>query len=476
MRLSRRNVLAGTATAGFLGAIPQAQAQADKLLTATSRVLEVNGKPAKVFGLMGPDGKPGLTLSPGERFAVTLNNQCGTETIVHWHGQLPDWKQDGFPWPQTPAIANGVKKSYNFAPIPGTFWMHSHQGMQEQQLMAAPLIVHDAASNAADTQEVVMMMHDFSFKDPDELLAGLTKKGGMSGGMSGMNMSNMNMGGMNMGSGGMMSAGDLNDINYDAYLTNERTLADPQITRVAAGQTIRLRIINGASSTNFWIDLGAVSGQLVAVDGHDVKAVTGSQFPIAMAQRLDILLKLPGAGAYPVFAQVEGKTARTGLILATANANVSKHEDTAMVAANAVDLSLETSLSAAKPLSLRDADITIPLRLGGDMNQYVWSLNGNTWPNPDVLMIKAGQRVVIDMTNRSMMSHPMHLHGHAFQVVAINGQAFNGAVRDTVLVPPMGSVRIAFDADNQGRWALHCHNLYHMMSGMMTEVRYAGVV
>ncbi|OYV40460.1 MAG: hypothetical protein B7Z80_04460 [Rhodospirillales bacterium 20-64-7] len=147
-----------------------------------------------------------------------------------------------------------------------------------------------------------------------------------------------------------------------------------------------------------------------------------------------------------------------------------------MVAANAVDLSLETSLSAAKPLGLRDADITIPLRLGGDMNQYVWSLNGSTWPNPDVLMIKAGQRVVIDMTNHSMMSHPMHLHGHAFQVVAINGQTLNGAVRDTVLVPPMGGVRIAFDADNQGRWALHCHNLFHMMSGMMTEVRYAGVV
>ncbi|HQT65529.1 MAG: copper oxidase [Acidocella sp. 21-58-7] len=467
MRLSRRNVLAGTAGLGLLGYMPWAQAQANKLLTATSRILEVNGKPAKVFGLMGPDGKPGLMLSPGERFAVTLDNQCGTDTIVHWHGQLPDWKQDGFPWPQTPAIANGVEKSYNFAPIPGTFWMHSHQGMQEQQLMAAPLIVHDTASAAADVQEVVMMMHDFSFKNPDELLAGLTSKGGM---MSG------GMGGMNMSSGGMMGGGDLNDIDYDAYLTNERTLADPQIIRVTTGQNIRLRIINGASSTNFWIDLGAISGQLIAVDGHDVKPVTGSQFPIAMAQRLDILLKLPSAGAYPVFAQVEGKTARTGLVLATANASISKHDDTAMVTANAVDLSLEASLSAAKPLSVRDADITIPLRLGGDMSQYVWSLNGSTWPNPDVLMIKTGQRVVIDMTNRSMMSHPMHLHGHAFQVVAINGQAFNGAIRDTVLVPSMGGVRIAFDANNQGRWALHCHNLYHMMSGMMTEVRYAGVV
>jgi FtsP/CotA-like multicopper oxidase with cupredoxin domain len=80
------------------------------------------------------------------------------------------------------------------------------------------------------------------------------------------------------------------------------------------------------------------------------------------------------------------------------------------------------------------------------------------------------------MMNASMMTHPMHLHGHVFQVVAINGSRINGAVRDTVLVPPMGSVRIAFNADNPGRWALHCHNLYHMMGGMMTEVRYPGIV
>jgi len=83
-------------------------------------------------------------------------------------------------------------------------------------------------------------------------------------------------------------------------------------------------------------------------------------------------------------------------------------------------------------------------------------------------------RVELVMTNRTMMSHPMHLHGHSFQVVAIDGQRFSRAVRDTVLVLPMKSVTVAFEADNPGQWAFHCHNLYHMEAGMMTTVRYEG--
>lgn len=485
MNISRREWLIGSAAAALLGPTAIAQTQAPKRLTAISRILDVNGKPAKVFGLTGPDGQPGLTLAPGERFAVMFDNQAGTDTIVHWHGQLPDWKQDGFPWPETPPLAAGTSKLYDFAPIPGTFWMHSHQGMQEQQLMAAPLIVHDAASKAADALEVVILLHDFSFKSPTELMQGLTSQtsamggmnmgGGMSGmsGMSGMNMTTSNSSGM----GGMtMGAADLNDVDFDAYLANDRTLADPMVARVSAGQTIRLRVINGASSTNFWLDLGPISGQVIAVDGHDVAPISGSQFPIAMAQRLDILLRLPAAGAYPVFAQVEGKTDRTGIILATPGADVAKISANAASVAPVVDLSLEVKLSAAAPLSARPADLTLPMKLGGDMNPYKWSINGRTWPDDNVAMIKTGQRILIDMTNNTMMSHPMHLHGHAFQVIALNNTPLNGAVRDTVLVPPMGQVMIAFDADNAGRWALHCHNMYHMAAGMMTEIRYSGIV
>ena len=89
-----------------------------------------------------------------------------------------------------------------------------------------------------------------------------------------------------------------------------------------------------------------------------------------------------------------------------------------------------------------------------------------------ISFVKSGERVEIAMLNMSMMTHPMHLHGHHFQVVGINGKPVRGAVRDTVVVPPMSTVTIAFDANNPGRWAFHCHHLYHMAAGMMAFVAY----
>ena len=106
------------------------------------------------------------------------------------------------------------------------------------------------------------------------------------------------------------------------------------------------------------------------------------------------------------------------------------------------------------------------------MSGYAWGLNGAAYPDVPPLRVARGERVEIAMTNKTMMSHPMHLHGHFFQVVAVDGKRFSGAVRDTVLVPAMATVTIAFDADNPGRWVFHCHNLYHMESGMMTVVEY----
>jgi FtsP/CotA-like multicopper oxidase with cupredoxin domain len=495
--LSRRQILAsGVAIAGTIPFLPITGAAATpeprnaKLqLTAGTRSLTVNGKSARVFGLVGPNGKPGITLSPSERFRVDLVNRAGSSTIVHWHGQLPPWKQDGFPWPQTPPIPADDTQSYDYAPIAGTYWMHSHQGLQEQSLMTAPLIVHSAEDLRADRQEVVLMLHDFSFHTPDELLAGLTKSNnsqsampmsGMSGtmamdsgSMGAKNMGAKNTGAMNMGSGTAM---DLNDVDFDAFLANDRTLADPEVIRTEAGGRVRLRLINAASSTQFWIDLGALTGTVIAADGQPVRPVRGTRFPLAMAQRLDVLIDLPGNGDYPIFAQVEGKRARTGIVLATPGAPVSRFAEEASENAPPVDLSLERRLKAVAPLRPRAPDVTHRVILAGGMAPYAWSLNGEYWPKVTPLMIAKGQRVAIEMVNHTMMAHPMHLHGHSFQVTTLNGASLAGAVRDTVLVPPMGSVTIAFDADNPGRWAFHCHNLYHMMTGMLTEVRYPGIV
>src|SRR5262249_19917291 len=143
-------------------------------------------------------------------------------------------------------------------------------------------------------------------------------------------------------------------------------------------------------------------------------------------------------------------------------------------AASAIDLSLEQQLAAQAPLAPRPVDVTHRMVLGGTMQPYVWSIDDRTWPNRKSLPIGKGQRVLVELENRSEMAHPMPLHGHPFQVVSVNGRKLAGAMRDTVLVPVKGRVGIAFDADNAGRWLVHCHNLFHMAAGMMTDLVYDG--
>jgi FtsP/CotA-like multicopper oxidase with cupredoxin domain len=267
---------------------------------------------------------------------------------------------------------------------------------------------------------------------------------------------------------------DLNDVEFDAYLANDRTLADPDVVRVAPGGRLRLRIINAAASTNFWLGLGGLEGSLIAVDGLPVEPVAGKRFPIAIAQRLDIRLTLPaGQGAYPIMAHREGDTARTGIVLATPAAQVKHLADRAEHMAPALGLDLERRLAASRPLAPKPADRTHRVDLTGSMMGYAWGLNGVAYGEHAPLELRAGERVEIAFNNRTMMAHPMHMHGVPFQVVEIDGERFSGALRDTVLVPPHGGrVTVAFDATNAGNWVMHCHNLYHMAAGMMTTLTY----
>jgi FtsP/CotA-like multicopper oxidase with cupredoxin domain len=277
----------------------------------------------------------------------------------------------------------------------------------------------------------------------------------------------MTMGGMKM---------DLNDIEFDAYLANDRTLADPEVVRVEPGGRVRLRIINAAASTNFFLGLGGLEGELIAVDGLPVAPVRGRRFPIAIAQRLDIRLALPrGQGAYPVFAQREGDTARTAIILATPAARIERLADHGEHKAPALNLNLERRLAAVHPLDPRPADRTHDIDLTGGMMGYIWGLNGVAYGNHQPLELRQDERIEIRFRNKTMMAHPMHMHGVPFQVVEIGGERFAGAMRDTVLVPPNGGrVTVAFDAVNPGTWVMHCHNLYHMAAGMMTTLTYVG--
>ncbi len=500
--ISRRRLLA--AAAGTLGGLtapqsPSAQAASPTILIAGRRILDVNGRAAAVFGITQPDGTRGLFTQVGTPFQVTLHNEAGMKTLIHWHGMTPPYQQDGVPGISAPAVAPGGTALYDFPlAFSGTFWMHSHQGLQEQSLLSAPLIIREL-DESADRQEIVLMLHDFSFKSPQEIYAGLRHVTSSSGeqnmdrmaGMAGNVMHGMgavpgmtrmeDQPGAPKGQGGNQSADtgptgmtlDLNDVVYDAFLANDRTLTDPPVVRVEPRGRVLLRVINASAASNFQIDLGQVQARLVAVDGRPIQAMKGSVFPVAIAQRLDLEFQLTAdQTVVPILAVLEGERKRTGILLATRTGQVAKLSDLALAAAPPLNFKMEQCLRAAKPLARKSADRTHQVALTGEMQGYIWGLNGLAYGHDKPLMVSRGQRVELVMTNRTMMSHPMHLHGHPFQVVAFNGHRFAGAVRDTVLVPPMQSVTVAFDADNPGRWAFHCHNLYHMEAGMMTTVQY----
>lgn len=478
--LTRRGLIAAGLAASAAALAPRigAAQPAALSLRATSRTIDVNGRAATVWGLSGPSGQ-GLVLDPGQRFRVDLTNDLPEPTLIHWHGQIPPNDQDGVPDLPRPKLQPGETRRYDYAPAPGTYWMHAHIPLQEMRLLAAPLIVRAPEEAAADRQDVVMFLHDFAFRTPEEVMAQIT--GGTSAGHGGMDhaampgmsaMPTMDHGAMPMDGAAMDGAAmDLNDYDWDAYLANDRNLSDPEVVQVEPGGRVRLRVINAAAATVFWIDTGGLAARLIAVDGHGVRPVTGNRFGIAMGQRLDLELDLAGGGAWPILALREGAREQTGLILATPGAAVAKIPMLADEAAPAFDptLAQEASLVARDALAPRAADRSHMVMLAGSMQPYLWTIDGRTWGNHLPLTARSGERVEIMFHNMSMMAHPMHLHGHVFQVVAVNGRSISGARRDTVLVPPMSMVTIALDAGEAARWMLHCHHMPHLETGMMTE-------
>lgn len=468
-----------------------AQSAPQHTLTVGTRTLDVRGRAATVYGITNQTGGSGLVLPVGAPFDVRVRNTIADPTVVHWHGLTPPFAYDGSSVSQSPIPAGGTHDYLFDLERPGTNWMHSYFGLQEAQLLAAPLIVESAEDASADRQSVTILLHDFSFTPPEEIFArlqseamtmvgsgmaamkmGLVRSGdGSMGGTAGMGdegKRSMSMGGMDMD-----TEMDMNDVGFDAFLANDRDLSDPEIVQVGKSGKVRLRIINAGSSSNFWIDIGRLQGRLVAVDGVDVSPISGSRFEITMAQRLDIDVSIPSdGGAYPILAQLEGGKERTGIILATTGAQIDRVPDMAELTAPPVLLDLERQLLAAKGLDARPADADLIIDLTGDMSDYVWGISGRSFEDRDPIRVSSGQRVEITMRNQTMMSHPMHLHGHHFQLVGLGRTRLSGAMRDTVLVPAMESVTIAFDADNPGEWPLHCHNMYHMAAGMMTTVKY----
>ncbi len=425
--------------------------------------ITVDGKKSEVYDIVQDNGQEGYEGVKGQNFDVLLKNKTNVPVAIHWHGLILPNNQDGVAYITQLPIPPGKSQHYFFPLVQsGTYWMHSHYKLFEQQLMSAPLIINNPNDLYPNYKSITVMLQDFSFTSPDKIFANLKKS------------SKEKMASMHMDHDMNMSEPDLNDVDYDAFLANRHTLSKPEIIQVSARQKIRLRVINASAATNFWVNTGKLEGALIAVDGNNIKPIKNHKFQVAIAQRLDILLSIPNKkGTYPILAQVEGTKKQTGILLVTPDTKIVLPSKLATSDAPALNDDQERQIHPLNSVVTKPVTKTLHYTLEGNMSDYVWTINKEIWPHVTPLKISKGDQVEMVYTNNSGMSHPMHLHGHVFQVTRIDGKPItNGPLHDTILVMPHSSKTIVFNADNPGIWPMHCHVLYHMEAGMMTTTNY----
>jgi FtsP/CotA-like multicopper oxidase with cupredoxin domain len=277
------------------------------------------------------------------------------------------------------------------------------------------------------------------------------------------------MGGMDHGSmeSGSAPWGNVGDIAHPLFLVNGRSPASPDVLRAKPGQRVRLRVISAASDTLFTVALAGHRMTVTHTDGHPVQPTECGAFYIGMGERYDVVVKL-GDGVFPLVARPFGKTAggqalalvRTGGGRAPA-ADVSPSELDGPVLIGSELLPAESAR-----LPQREPDAAQRLALQGSMRPYRWGINGAPYGKNDPLTVAEGQRLRIRAVNMSMMSHPLHVHGHTFALPS-------GLRKDTVMLGPMQGTYLDLQADNPGDWMVHCHNIYHAEAGMMIALRYA---
>ena len=241
---------------------------------------------------------------------------------------------------------------------------------------------------------------------------------------------------------------------------------------------MRLRLINPAGETTFRFAVGGHKLSITHSDGQPVEPVEVDVVRIGPGERYDVIVEANNPGVWQVAAAPEGKNGLARAILRYEESSQSSPPPT-----NSRPQELSGRPLLRRPAhykrrdlpcgwSFRGPDRTLDLTLSGGMGNYVWTIGGQAYPDADPIEVSKGEWVRFHLTNQSMMAHPMHLHGHFFQLQNGTGR---GPFKDTVLVEPhMGEATFDFVTDNPGDWFFHCHIIYHMESGMARVVSYGG--
>jgi FtsP/CotA-like multicopper oxidase with cupredoxin domain len=423
--------------------------------------VDLGGVSVRTWTYTGTVPAKELRLQKSDTLRSRVTNDLPQETTVHWHGLAIPNDMDGVPVLTQPAIAPGAAFTYEFAvPNAGTYYLHSHVGTQLDRGMYGPLIIEDPADGKDYDDELVVVLDDWidgTGTTPDAVAANLEKSG----------MKPMSPGGPMLTPATPLGM-DGGDVTYPYFLINGRTTKDPQVHDYVAGQRIRLRIINAGADTAFRVAVPGARLDATHADGYPVVPRRTESILLGMGERADAIVTVDSS--VPVIAAAEGKDGYAQLNMRV-DGKPSGVDVQNFVAALRTGTPLNTAtLAPAADVVLpeRNPDVAVDLRLAGPLNGYTWPINGKLYDPPnDGIPLTRGMRVRLRLISDSMMFHPIHLHGHTFQVVG-------GPRKDTVLVPPRQTVEVDFDTDNPGRWIVHCHNDYHLGAGMATFVEYTG--
>ena len=455
-------------------------------------------KPVRALTLNGGIPGPTLRFREGDTARIRVHNGLrNEETSIHWHGLLVPNLQDGVPYVSTPPIQAGTTRTFEF-PLKqsGTYWYHSHTGLQEQRGVYGSIVIEPKGGEPAKAdRDHVVVLSDWTRENPNEVMRTL---------MRGSDWYALRKGSMQSVTGALkagalgdfwdrersrMPAMDVSDVAYDAFLASGRkSIALPG----KPGEKVRLRFINAGTATYFYLQSATGPLTLVAADGPAVKPLPVKRLLIGMAETYDVIVTVPPTGQWEVRATSQDGSGHASILLGEGEPHpapdIPRPEiysmDAHLMAAMDDMGSSAMKMEAERPLSpyskLRALKSTalpaslprrgIELRLTGDMERYIWSFNGKTMAEDGVIKIKRGEVLRLELFNDTMMHHPIHLHGHFFRVLEGKGNA--APLKHTVNVPPMGKRTIEFEANESGDWLFHCHLLYHMHSGMARVFSY----
>ena len=473
-------------------------------LTAQQTDIDLGGITARTLAYGNTIPGPLIRANIGDELAITVTNRLDQPTSVHWHGIALRNDMDGVE-PATPNIPAGQDFTYRFSvPNAGTYWAHPHVGLEEDVGLYLPVIVDDPTGPGSYDAEWIVVMDDWTDgvgKSPQQLYDALSSqnkptKQNMPGATpattttpttsptkpttSNKTTTTTPTGTTSNGATRMpgmpgkvgnsdLLGGDAGDIAYPYYLINGRVPAAATTFSAKPGQRIRIRFINSGSDTAFRVALGGHSMTVTHTDGYPVVPTQVDALLIGMAERYDVIVTAAD-GVFPLVASAEGKNAVARALLVTGSGSQPDPQFRPPELTKRVGTLEIFTATTSVNLGAAEPNLHLPVVLGGDMAKYVWTINGEVYSKTNPLHVRQGQRPTMTFDNPTMMYHPMHLHGHTFQVLKADGTP--GARKDTVIVLPKQKINAVLVADNPGLWMLHCHNTYHAYAGMQTRLDY----